>query len=217
MPAVRTRHARTQARLLPTPAGSNHRIPARPPHELSGRRRSARKARKPVRGSRSACLAARGVVRQARRFAKVEGNEDQRRAAARQARREARIPRGEGGSHPSGQAGLAKDTEAGRGTWQGPPCVSICLEAPARRPHERFWQEPSGRNWHSHLQSSASPAACAVRARVYDTTVQREPRSQLGPRRESAPDQVAAALSTLSGATPGIPGWVGQPGVPVGR
>jgi hypothetical protein len=92
MPAVRTRHARTQARLLPTPAGSNHRIPARPPHELPGRRRSARKARKPVRGSRSACLAARGVVRQARRFAKVEGNEDQRRAAARQARREGEAP-----------------------------------------------------------------------------------------------------------------------------
>jgi hypothetical protein len=195
--------------------GSQSVVPGRPvwPHAARLDRRDGSQKGRRQRGS-----AARGRAPGTPRGSgaqRAEGND--RGVQAAQSPAPPRIPRGEGGSHPSGQAGLAKDTEAGRGTWQGPPCVSICLEAPARRPHERFWQEPSGRNWHSHLQSSASPAACAVRARVYDTTVQREPRSQLGPRRESAPDQVAAALSTLSGATPGIPGWVGQPGVPVGR
>src|SRR5947209_654343 len=44
MVALRTWDARTQARLLPAPAGSNHRIPAWPPHELSGLRRPDRRA-----------------------------------------------------------------------------------------------------------------------------------------------------------------------------
>ncbi len=34
----------------------------------------------------------------------------------------------------------------------GTPVSQQCLEAPARRPHQRVWQEPSGQDWYSDLR-----------------------------------------------------------------